>query len=277
MRRVAAPRNAAAAALLCGLLGAAPPALGDPQRIQAMIDCGLWLSAAGRCLDPDDAPAAPEARPEYSGLRRDTYYFLGLQVAVVAFLYAMPESVSGWSEEQKTQDHVSEWWGHVSGPEIDEDDDFINYVLHPYWGAAYYVRARERGLGGWGAFWYSALLSTLYEAGLEAFFEPVSIQDMLVTPIVGSWLGTHFMSWREETRERMGKTGETRMRDRALLAVTDPLGTAIGFVDRKLGWEAELATTPFTGAAPPLPSTRPFPAARPAATAVYGLTVTVRW
>ncbi len=277
MRRVVAPRKTTAAALLCGLLGIAPPALGDPQRIQSMIDCGLWLSAVGRCLDPEDVSAAPEARPEYAGLRRDTYYFLGLQVAVVALLYAMPESVSGWSEEQKTQDHVSEWWGHVSEPEIDEDDDFINYVLHPYWGAAYYVRARERGLGGWGAFWYSALLSTLYEAGLEAFFEPVSIQDMLVTPIVGSWLGTHFMSWREGTRERMGKTGEIRFRDRALLAATDPLGTAIGFVDRKLGWNAELGTAPFAAAAPPLPWVNPALAPSSANAATYAVTVTVRW
>ncbi|WP_367115459.1 DUF3943 domain-containing protein, partial [Marivivens sp.] len=33
----------------------------------------------------------------------------------------------------------------MSHPQLDSDDWYINYVVHPYWGGAYYVRARERG------------------------------------------------------------------------------------------------------------------------------------
>ena len=52
----------------------------------------------------------------------------------------------------------------------DKDPAWINYIGHPYWGATYYIRARERGFGEFGSFIYSAFLSALYEYGIEAFF-----------------------------------------------------------------------------------------------------------
>ena len=46
-------------------------------------------------------------------------------------------------------------------------------MSHPYWGATYYIRARERGFGKLASFGYSLVLSTLYEYGPEAFFEEI--------------------------------------------------------------------------------------------------------
>ncbi|MGI9325215.1 MAG: DUF3943 domain-containing protein [Pseudomonadales bacterium] len=85
---------------------------------------------------------------------------------------------------------------NVRKPTWDSDDDFINYGLHPYWGATYFVRAQERGYGNKGAFWYSFALSSLYEFGAEAIFEEPSIQDFVVTPVVGSLIGTQFVRLR---------------------------------------------------------------------------------
>ena len=82
--------------------------------------------------------------PDRKGLRRDTLYFIGYQVATVAILYSMPESVTGWSDEQKDQYSMAVWWDNVTHPQWDSDDFYINYVLHPYWGAAYYVTAFPR-------------------------------------------------------------------------------------------------------------------------------------
>ena len=48
--------------------------------------------------------------PDDSGLWRDTKYFLGYQFGAMAILYAMPESVSGWSSEQKKDYSFSDWW-----------------------------------------------------------------------------------------------------------------------------------------------------------------------
>lgn len=278
----------AAACLLLCVAGAHADGDGASRTtLRAMIGCGAWSPSLQRCVRvstptaravtiqvPD---AGPDARPDHAGIRRDTYYFLGLQMSVIGVLYFMPESVSGWSGEQKDQHHVSKWWHNVSHPKWDSDDDYINYVLHPYWGATYYVRARERGYGQRGAFWYSFLLSTLYEAGAEALFEPVSVQDFFVTPIVGSWMGGHFMRWRNGVRERAAANGRLRFRDKALLVATDPLGNAADFIDRRLGRHVDVSASPFVTTMPVrtpdafdarLPRQR-----RPA----YGITLHLRW
>ena len=156
----------------------------------------------------------------------------------------MPESITNWDEESKDELQFDEWVKHVKEAKWDKDNFVLNYVLHPYWGAAYHVRARERGYGRRGAFWYSVLLSTLYEYGLESVFEHPSQQDIFVTPVIGSWLGGHFTKWRDATYERTALSGETRFRDRALLAMTDPLGATNSWIDRKLGVDS-VSVTPF--------------------------------
>ena len=209
-------------------------------------------AATHTASEPDRLPPVPDVADvpvvrlegDGRGLRRDTYYFLGLQFLVVGALYMMPESVTNWDEESKSEAQFDEWLKHVKKAKWDKDDIFINYVTHPYWGAAYCVRGRERGYGRRGAFWYSVLLSTLYEYGLEAVFEHPSQQDLIFTPLLGSWLGGYFMNWRASTRERIAITGETRFRDRAVLGMTDPLGSVSGWIDRRLGLDS-FTVAPF--------------------------------
>lgn len=241
----------------------------------------MWLDSLDRCASTDAlAPmsVAPGQRdllePDYPGIRRDTYYFLGLQMGIIAVLYAMPESVSGWSNEQKDEYTADKWWDNVTNPTWDEDDHFINYVLHPYWGATYYVRARERGFSPTGSFWYSALLSTLYEFGVEALFEPVSIQDMFVTPIVGSLVGGYFMNVRDRTYSHIYQAGEARFRDKAALAATDPLGSIADLIERRFGQAVDFQVKPFAATR----LRQPFEAGFPVDLQnVFGLTVTARW
>ena len=66
----------------------------------------------------------------------------------------MPESVTNWD---RSDDHLSKWWDNVTHPTMDDDDAYINLLLHPYWGATYYIRGRERGLSRWQSVGYSAL------------------------------------------------------------------------------------------------------------------------
>lgn len=181
----------------------------------------------------------PFARKDKKGLKRDTQYFLAYQLAVIAVLYVMPEDISGWGDDQKSQRRVKIWWENVSNPEWDKDDLFINYALHPYWGATYFVRAKERGFSNRESLYYSAILSTLYEFGVEAIFENPSIQDFFVTPIAGYYLGKYFLKVREDIRREVAKTGELTGRDKLVLALTDPLGSMNRYVDRKLGKDAQ--------------------------------------
>ena len=177
------------------------------------------------------------ARPDTRGLRRDTWYFVGFQFTVIGLLYIAPENVSGWTDEQKSDYSLKKWWDNVRSPTIDSDDAYLNYVLHPYWGGAYYVRAKERGFSDEQAFMYSTFLSALYEFGAEALFEQPSIQDLVITPVVGSAVGYYFMRVRENIARREFETGRLRTRDRWTLALTDPLGTINRQLDRWFGWE----------------------------------------
>ena len=127
---------------------------------------------------------------DWAGLGRDTAYLIGYQALAFAILYVAPESVSNWSEESKHNYDFNKWVENVTHPQVDSDEAYLNYVLHPYWGSAYFLDARGRGFGRWGSFLYSFFCSCLYEFGTEAFAEPVSVQDFFVTPIAARCSGS---------------------------------------------------------------------------------------
>jgi hypothetical protein len=197
---------------------------------------------AGQSQGYDWRGGAP-TQPDWRGVRRDVGYFLGYQFVAVGALYVAPESISGWSSEQKQDYSFSKWRDNVSKPVWDEDVWWLNYVTHPYWGGAYYIQARERGLNRAQSFWYSALISTLYEYGAEALAEPVSIQDLVVTPVAGFLVGEYlFTPLRQRIR---AKSGELDWSDKATLFVTDPLGVINAETDRLLGVKTTLQWRPI--------------------------------
>lgn len=190
-----------------------------------------------------DWRGTPPDQPDWRGVGRDVGYFLGYQFAAIAVLYAAPESVSGWDREQKRNYSFEKWRDNISRPVWDDDRWWLNYVLHPYWGGAYYVQARERGLDRTQAFLYSALLSTIFEYGAEALAEPVSAQDLVVTPVVGALVGEYlFTPLRAHIR---AKPGELSWVDKTLLVVTDPLGVLSAETDRVFGIKATLRWQPI--------------------------------
>ncbi len=221
-------------------------------------------------------------QPDRDGLRKDTYYFLFSQFFVIGILYAMPEDISGWSEEQKSEFRFSKYTDHISDIRWDTDDWWINYILHPYWGGAYYVRARERGYDDDQAFWYSLLLSTIYEYGAEAIFEVPSVQDLILTPGLGYFIGRYMMGMREDLRARMRAGHELRAGDRAMLFVTDPLGAVNVVIDRMFGIRGDYLFSPFMITSPAQTAFHPddldeTPRATVAGTIVPGLQLNLRW
>jgi len=177
--------------------------------------------------------AMPPATPDYRGAARDTAYFLVYQIAVIGALYVLPESISSWTAEDKENYSFGKWKDNVSNPHWDQDAYVVNYVLHPYWGATYYVRGRERGFSRPQSFFFSAGLSLLYEYGLEALFEPPSYQDIFITPVLGSLIG-EFWFWGVRQNIKT-KSGPLTWQNKTVLVLTDPLGTASTLTDKWLG------------------------------------------
>lgn len=117
-------------------------------------------------------------------------------VGTLLVLECLPEDATSWNRaELQDVPLFRRWHNHVvkEGPEWDHDKFIFNYVLHPYAGAAYYMSARTCGFNFWQSFVYCTIVSNVgWEYGVEAFMERPSIQDLIITPVVGSCIGEGF-------------------------------------------------------------------------------------
>jgi hypothetical protein len=172
---------------------------------------------------------------DWLGLGRDTALIFGYQVVTIGVFYVLPEGVSKWSADAKNN-IFSRWWHNVQNPHWDTDSFGINYIGHPYFGSAYYARARERGFGEFDSFVYAALASAMYEFGTEALFERPSYQDLIVTPIGGALVGLAL----EPIRSWIKLKPEPKWYDQLFLAATDPIGMLNGMFERLVGIKSDL-------------------------------------
>ncbi len=179
-------------------------------------------------------PSKPQR--DWKGIGRDTAFFMGYQVVFAGVLWLLPESVTSWTEDQKKAT-LAKWKVNVQNPVWDKDKFWINYLAHPYFGGTYYIRARERGFGEFGSFSYSALLSALYEFGIEAFFEPPSYQDLIVTPVGGYLVGKYVF---EPVRDMIKAKPELKWYDHAGLILSDPLGALNSVFERLFGIQSDI-------------------------------------
>lgn len=229
------PALAEAAAAPASAATAPDPAAAEPV---AAGPAAPQPAGAEPVVEPYPWRAPRPTAPNWSGAGRDAFYFVSYQVVGVAVLYLMPESISGWTEEDKRDFSFDQWRHNVSNPVVWDGDSFaVNWVLHPYWGATYYTRARERGLSPQQSLAYSAAVSALWEFGAEAIAEPVSVQDLVFTPLLGALLGAYvFEPWRDRIRAR---EAELDWMDHAVLAITDPLGVINAKLNQWLGIRGE--------------------------------------
>ena len=178
--------------------------------------------------------AEPVDIRDWRGIKRDLVYLIGWQVVASVIIYNVPFEYSNWSRDEKDDLGFKQWGENVLDPVWDEDHWAINYVLHPYWGAGYYIRGRERGFSKRDSFWVAVVFSSVYEFGVESFMEQPSIQDLIVTPVVGTALGLYF----EKVRDRIrGQLEPLSGWDKFKLGLTDPFGALNSGVNRIFGLE----------------------------------------
>jgi hypothetical protein len=170
------------------------------------------------------------------------YYGIG----VIGILAAMPESVTNW-ESAGDANLGQQWYDNVSdGPVWDRDDVGLNYILHPYFGGAYYQTARKSGYRQWDSFLYSTLMSTVFwEYGVEAFAETPSMQDLVVTPVLG-WV---YGEWAFNTEREIWANGGTVLGSEYLgnisLFILDPVDSVGRNVNRLFGTDVLKAGTSY--------------------------------
>lgn len=134
--------------------------------------------------------------PDWKRMWTNTAVLTGAFVGTLVVLECLPEDATSWNRaEIQSVPMFTRWRNHVlrEGPAWDHDKAIFNYVLHPYAGAVYFMSARSCGFNFWQSLLYSATISTVgWEFGIEAFMERPSIQDLFVTPLIGSAIGEGF-------------------------------------------------------------------------------------
>lgn len=140
------------------------------------------------------------------------------QSATYGFLYLMPEKISNWDKNEFKNIKQNLKDAYTQAPVIDKDKWYINYIGHPLQGAYYYNAFRSQGSKCWQAGLMSLGHSMLWEYTIEATIEHPSIQDIIVTPIVGSLLGElfHFASI------KMSRNG-FKWYEKALVSILNPM------------------------------------------------------
>jgi len=143
----------------------------------------------------------PESNQDQSFLPQDPHksFWISTRQVVTAYglfltiLFISPTKYTKWDHGFGTELLLNAGnrirSAYTSPPVWDEDRFFTNYITHPYAGSFYYNTMRTKGHSAAASFCFSVFSSTLWEYLPEACFEQPSIQDLIVTPIVGSILG----------------------------------------------------------------------------------------
>jgi hypothetical protein len=210
------------------------------------------ISYSNHYLPPKDAATefhlprhlhiAEHPDPEY--LLEQSYTLAGASFVTIGLMTLLPEEVTNWDSSARKLDNLgNKWWDNITaGPRWDNDDDYLNYVMHPYFGGVYYTSARHAGYNRYDSFLYSFAVSTFFwECGVEAVTERPSIQDIVVTPIFGAWAGDAMLYREQRILANGGRVMGSETLGNISLFFLNPIGHIHHWVTDSWGDEARLS------------------------------------
>lgn len=89
----------------------------------------------------------------------------------------------------KVQDGVNQYKRNFGKVVFDKDEPIWNFFVHPISGSQLFLLYRAQGYSRMNALGLTTISSTLFEATVEILTEPASVQDLYMTPILGTVLG----------------------------------------------------------------------------------------
>ncbi len=194
-----------------------------------------------------DSVVYPPARRDWRRLGYTTSMYLGATVIAFGVLWVMPESATNWDKEEiKEKGLLWKWKENVkAGPVWDEDDWVLNWITHPYSGGIYYMTSRSAGFSRLESFAYSTIMSTFFwEYGIEAFAEIPSIQDLVITPVVGSVVGEGFFLAKKSILRHDKKVFNSRFWGITTLFLMDPFNTILDGLNYKEKVKTQMNVAP---------------------------------
>lgn len=181
-------------------------------------------------LQQHDSLTYPPKFKDYRKLGFNSALYVGATMMSFGVLWAMPESVTNWDKQAMRENGMFyKWKKNVkAGPVWDEDGFAMNYLAHPYCGGIYYMTARSSGFNIFESFSYSVVMSTFFwEYGIEAFAEIPSVQDLIITPVIGSVVGELFFYTKKSIFRQDKKVLNSRFLGITTLFLIDPFNTIL--------------------------------------------------
>lgn len=207
----------------------------------ALVDTVKTSIVTVATLQKKDPIAYPPPFKDYRRLGYNTSIYAGATVIAFGVLWVMPETATNWDkEEMRAKGIFWKWKENVkAGPVWDEDDWVLNWITHPYCGGIYYITARSSGFTVLESFGYSAIMSTFFwEYGIESFAEVPSIQDLIITPVLGSVVGEGFFYAKKSIVRHDHRILKSKFLGYTALFFMDPFNTILdGF-----GYKAKVKT-----------------------------------
>ena len=163
---------------------------------------------------------------------------------VIGLIALLPEDISNWDKEEGI---FNKWTDNVKGgPVWDRDTGALNLIGHPYFGGVYYQVARKSGYRQWDSFLYATIMSTFYwEYGIEAFAETPSIQDLVITPVLGWAYGEWAFNTEMDIREDGGDVWGSSILGSTALFFLDPVDSMSVGINNMFGKEIIRAGTGY--------------------------------
>ncbi|MBU2894936.1 DUF3943 domain-containing protein [Colwellia sp. D2M02] len=187
---------------------------------------------------------SPQSGEDGERLWSQTSSIFAYGFGVIGLIALLPEDISNWDKEEGI---FNKWSDNVKdGPVWDRDTGMLNFVGHPYFGGVYYQVARKSGYRQWDAFVYSTLMSTFYwEYGIEAFAETPSIQDLVITPVLGWAYGEWAYNTEMDIREQGGSVWGSDFLGSTALFFLDPVDYMSAGINNIFGKEIIKAGTGY--------------------------------
>ena len=113
----------------------------------------------------------------------------GIEAIGMITLMLMPKEVTKWEPGwiKSAEKNLARAFSTL--PVWDKDDWVLNYIGHPIAGSYYYNAVRSQNATRFQSFLFATVQSCIWEYIIEGTAERPSIQDLFVTPVVGSLLG----------------------------------------------------------------------------------------
>ena len=205
---------------------------------------GLWLKAGQYPIYPniqlcdtciievvEMTKFTPKTFPKYLG--KGFLHTSIFNLYTWTSLLVMPQSVSKWDPATKFKyENIRAQYilSYTKAPMIDTDLWTINYLGHPYQGSIYYNSVRSQGASVWESGLFCLSQSLLWEYVWEGGMEQPSIQDIIVTPVLGFAVGelTHRVAI------KMGKNGY-KWHEKVIISIINPnYAINVGFGRKKI-------------------------------------------